>query len=151
MLRKEGVCGTVGTMPLLLIPEIHRATHQIGLHIEKCPGMAVSQGEAHILAFLNGSGPRTIAEVRQALAHKRSTLTSLLDRLEVRGWLRREIHPANRKTFLIRLTPAGRKAAARVTAWMESWEAAVLGGVTGARIQAAADLLARFRTPERDR
>jgi hypothetical protein len=42
---------------------------------------ALSQGEAHILALLAHSSPANIADLHRGLAHKRSTLTSILDRL----------------------------------------------------------------------
>ena len=41
-----------------------------------------------ILALLATSGPATIAALHRGLAHKRSTLTSILDRLTVRGFVK---------------------------------------------------------------
>src|SRR5213083_1590094 len=68
-------------MPLRLIPPIHRATHRIGLYLAGVREDGLSQGEAHILALLATSAPATIADLHRGLAHKRSTLTSILDRL----------------------------------------------------------------------
>ena len=39
-------------MPLRLIPSIHRATHQIGLYLDRFDDLGVTQAEAHILAQL---------------------------------------------------------------------------------------------------
>ena len=61
---------------------------------------ALSQGEAHILALLATSGPSTIAELHRGLAHKRSTLTSILDRLAARGFVTRAVGAADRRTFV---------------------------------------------------
>jgi DNA-binding MarR family transcriptional regulator len=133
-------------MPLTLIPDIHRATHQIGLYIARCPGLALSQGEAHILAFLHEHSPATVGEVHAALAHKRSTLTSLLNRLEDRRFAVRELHPANRKTFLIRLTPAGVKAAAKIADWLAKLEAQALNGLSATQVRDLRATLARIET-----
>ena len=77
-------------MSLRLVPPIHRATHRIGLFLADLRDEGLSQGEAHILALLATAAPSTIAALHRGLAHKRSTLTSILDRLEQRGLITRE-------------------------------------------------------------
>jgi hypothetical protein len=77
-------------MSLRLVPAIHRATHRIGLFLADLRDDSLSQGESHILALLATSGPATIAELHRGLAHKRSTLTSILDRLSDRGYVTRD-------------------------------------------------------------
>lgn len=62
--------------------------------------------------------------------HRKSTLTSLLDRLEERGLIRRDVHPEDRRSFVVSLTPRGRKLATRVRAVTEEFEARVRDGVT---------------------
>jgi DNA-binding MarR family transcriptional regulator len=98
-------------MPLRLIPEIHRATHRIGIFLD---GLGITQGEGHILSHLAASGDATIAELHRALAHRRSTLTSILDRLVGRGWITRETDPNDRRSFIIRLSKNGKQAAERI-------------------------------------
>jgi DNA-binding MarR family transcriptional regulator len=131
-------------MPLRLIPHIHRATHRIGLHVEMLSDPAVTQPEAHILAHLSESGEATIGEVHRAFGHKRSTLTSILDRLERRGLIARTSDTRDRRTFVLALTPAGRRAAGRVTAHLRSLEQDALEGVRGSDVQAFLRVLARF-------
>jgi DNA-binding MarR family transcriptional regulator len=100
---------------LQIVPGIHRATHRIALHLDAAqPPLDVSQGEAHLLAFLAEAGPSAIAQLHDAFAHKRSTLTSYLDRLEEKGLALRQLHPGDRRSYLIALTPAGKKRAARI-------------------------------------
>jgi DNA-binding MarR family transcriptional regulator len=113
-------------MTLRLIPAIHRAAHSIALLLEQPPHLGVTQGEAHILAHLEGAGPSTVAQLHRAFAHKRSTLTSILDRLEGRGLIGREISPLDRRGFVIRLTPRGKKLARRVYRRLASFESGVL-------------------------
>jgi DNA-binding MarR family transcriptional regulator len=114
-------------MRLQLIFSIHRATHRIGLYIQRhAPDM--TQAEAHILCHLHEFGDSTVSELHGAFAHKRSTLTSVLDRLDARGLVTRESSPKDRRSFVIRLTRAGKKKAAKVHRLLESLEAGVLRG-----------------------
>ena len=57
-------------MSLRLIPHVHRATHRIGLHVERLGGAAVTQAEAHILAHLAAEGEATIGDVHRAFARE---------------------------------------------------------------------------------
>ncbi len=98
-------------MPLRLIPEIHRATHRIGIFLD---GLGITQGEGHILSHLAASGDASIADLHRALAHRRSTLTSILDRLADRGWITRETDLRDRRSFIIRLSRVGKKVAAKI-------------------------------------
>src|ERR1044071_4017228 len=102
-------------MDLTIIPDLHRATHRVAVHLERAAGPGVTQGEAHILAHLGAAGDCTIGELHRAFAHKRSTLTSILDRLVARGLVVRESSETDRRTFVVRLTNDGRRVARRVT------------------------------------
>jgi DNA-binding MarR family transcriptional regulator len=55
-----------------------------------------------------------VGQLHKAFAHRRSTLTSVLDRLAGRGLILREASTLDRRTFLVSLTPSGRSLAARV-------------------------------------
>jgi len=120
----------VTTMPLRLVPPIHRATHRIGLYLAGVREDGLSQGEAHILALLATSAPATIADLHRGLAHKRSTLTSILDRLADRGFITREVGAADRRTFVITPTAKGRQAARRVHRHLTDLEQAIARRVT---------------------
>jgi DNA-binding MarR family transcriptional regulator len=97
------------------IQELQRLVHLIGTYLDATVGtFAVSQAEAHVLASLERSGTMAIAALHRELALKRSTLTNILDRLESRGLIRRETNPGDRRSFLVYLTPKGRRVAKRV-------------------------------------
>jgi DNA-binding MarR family transcriptional regulator len=117
-------------MSLRLVPPIHRATHRIGLYLAGLRDDGLSQGEAHILALLATSAPATIAELHRGLAHKRSTLTSILDRLAGRGFIRRNVGARDRRTFVITTTAKGLRAAKRVYLQLTELEGAALRRVT---------------------
>jgi DNA-binding MarR family transcriptional regulator len=136
-------------MALRLIPHIHRATHRIGLHIEHLRDPAVNQAEAHVLAHLAVSGPSTIGEVHHAFGHKRSTLTSILDRLERRKLIVRTSDARDRRTFVVGLTATGRASAGRVVAHLTAFETVVLRGAAPGDVRAFRRILERFESASR--
>jgi len=115
----------------------------------------LTQGEAHILGLLAQSAPAKIADLHRGLAHKRSTLTSILDRLARRGLITRQVGKTDRRTFVVMLTGKGRKLAGRVSRHLSELERAVLTRVTAADIKgfnkvvAAVDQEASHRTRAR--
>jgi len=117
-------------VPLRLIPHIHRATHRIGLYLADLSEFGLSQGESHILAQLAASGPATIADLHRGLAHKRSTLTSILDRLVDRGLITRTVGAEDRRTFVITPTAKGRRVARQVHDHLTDLERAIGRRVT---------------------
>jgi DNA-binding MarR family transcriptional regulator len=123
-------------MSLRLVPPIHRATHRIGLFLAELRDEGLSQGEAHILALLSTSAPATIAELHRGLAHKRSTLTSILDRLAERGFITREVGARDRRTFVITPTAKGVQTAKRVHRHLTALEEAIARRVTADEVKA---------------
>jgi DNA-binding MarR family transcriptional regulator len=119
-------------MALRLVHSVHRATHRIGLYLDDLRERGLTQGEAHILALLAYSGRAKVAELHRGLAHKRSTLTSILDRLARRKLITRAVGETDRRTFVVRLTARGRKLAYRVANHLSALEKAV-----GSRVSAA--------------
>lgn len=95
---------------LLVLPAVHRVVHQVGLALEGVGEPPVTQAEALLLARLLES-EATVGQLHAAFAHKRSTLTSILDRLVDRGLAVREPSPADRRTSVLRLTRSGQAAA----------------------------------------
>lgn len=124
--------------PLRLIPEIHRATHRIGIYLDS---LGITQGEGHILSQLAASGDATIAELHRALAHRRSTLTSILDRLAERQFITRESDPNDRRSFIVRLSAKGKAVATRVHRELAGIEEGALKGVSGPQFQSVVQVL----------
>jgi DNA-binding MarR family transcriptional regulator len=121
---------------LTAIPAIERATHAVSLFLGTRPDFNVSQAEAHVLTFLHIHGPSRINEIHDAFGHRRSTLTSVLDRLEKRRLLKRSIDPSNRRSVVVSLSGNGVKLAQSVYRTLESLEREALTGIS------ADDLLA---------
>jgi DNA-binding MarR family transcriptional regulator len=124
--------------PLRLIPEVHRATHRIGIYLDS---LGINQGEGHILSHLAAAGDTSIAELHRALAHRRSTLTSILDRLAERQYISRESDPQDRRSFIVRLSKKGKTVAARVHRELAGIEGSVLKGVTENQFQSIVKVL----------
>jgi DNA-binding MarR family transcriptional regulator len=137
-------------MALRLIPHIHRATHRIGMHIAGLSDPAVNQAEAHVLAHLASAGEATIGQVHRAFGHKRSTLTSILDRLEERDLIARTSDERDRRTFVVSLTKAGRAAARRVTGHLEAFERRALQTAAPADVRAFLRVLERFEADDEE-
>lgn len=135
-------------MALRLIPHIHRATHRIGMHIAGLDNPSVNQAEAHVLAHLASAGESTIGQVHRAFGHKRSTLTSILDRLEERRLIARTSDERDRRTFVVSLTKSGRAAARRVTDHLEAFERRALQTTAPADVRAFLRVLQRFEMEE---
>ena len=135
-------------MALRLIPHIHRATHRIGMHIAGLDNPSVNQAEAHVLAHLASAGESTIGQVHRAFGHKRSTLTSILDRLEERRLIARTSDERDRRTFVVSLTKSGRAAARRVTDHLEAFERRALQTTAPPDVRAFLRVLQRFEMEE---
>ena len=115
----------------LLVVALQRATHAAGVQLEALLADAgVSQGEAHLLALLADGAEHTVGELQRGLAHRPSTLSGLLDRLESRGLIRRALNEADRRSFLISLTRSGRVASRAVVEALRAIEHEALAGVS---------------------
>ena len=66
-----------------------------------------------------------MAELHRGLAHKRSTLTSILDRLTKRGLITRMVAETDRRTFVVKLSAKGQKLAQRIRHHLSALERAV--------------------------
>jgi DNA-binding MarR family transcriptional regulator len=128
-----------------VIPQIQHTTHRIGRHLESAlAAVGVDQAEAHILSTLV-DGPMSIGALVEAVGVKRSTLTNILDRLERRGLVAREINPHDRRSFLIRPTRGGQRAAKKVAAAFSDVDAKLARTTTAHERQAFDAVLARLR------
>jgi len=122
-------------MSLQLIHPVHRATHRIGLYLDALGEPGLTQGEAHILALLAKSNEAGVADLHRGLAHKRSTLTSILDR----------------RSFTVRLTAKGQKLANRVHQHLKTLERLVLSRVSQGELKSFCKVVAALEEAARRR
>jgi DNA-binding MarR family transcriptional regulator len=134
-------------MPLTVIPELHRATHRVALVLaEVAPG--ISQAEAHVLAHLHSNMACPIGELQKVFGHKPSTLTSVIDRLQKRGLVKRERTARDRRSFIVRPTRAGQTTAARVFAVLANIELGAIKRVSRADVDGFLALASKIGSAE---
>jgi DNA-binding MarR family transcriptional regulator len=135
-----------------IVPSLERATHAVALWLERSLGDAhLSQAEAHVLAYLAPVRQCSINDLHSSFGHKRSTLTSILDRLEGRGLVRRAAHPASRRLVLVQLTDSGERAAAQIGALLHELEARIVVRAGAADIAAFLRVVAAIEEDTRGR
>lgn len=77
--------------------------------------LGLTEAQFNVLNVLAGASEgMSQRELSDVLVVDRSNVTTLLDRMEKAGWVRREDDPRDRRVYRVSLTPAGRKQQARV-------------------------------------
>ena len=109
----------------------------------------LSPSEINALANLADGRVRSVGELAAAAGVRPTTLTSLLDRLAKRGYLTRELDPADRRSFLLHLTPLGASAAASAQAAMTAIEQEAASSLTEADLAGFANVLRALREVSR--
>ena len=94
----------------------------------------LSAADINARANLGEGGTLNIRQLSERTGARASTLTSLLDRLENRGYLARELDPADRRSFRLPLTKAGQAAAAQVLAAIADLERNALSRLDAAQL-----------------
>lgn len=122
--------------PLKILSPIHKASRQIEIYLEgRIRGLGFTTSEGHLLTYLLSYAPCPVSELHQVFGFKRSTLTSMLDRLAAQGLIDRTVHPSDRRSWMIGCTPKGKSHARKLRAALESFETAVSGQVKAGEIQ----------------
>ncbi|GAB2490441.1 MarR family winged helix-turn-helix transcriptional regulator [Streptosporangium sandarakinum] len=101
-LSAMGVFGRLSRLTRLLEAAVEEVFARHGLR----------QGEFDVLAALRRSGPPYTlipSELSAVLMTSRAGMTNRLDRLEAAGLVRRSLDPADRRSFRVALTDAGRE------------------------------------------
>ena len=118
-----------------MVLALQRATHRT-LHAlsSALADLNLSAAEINALANLGDGGTLNVRQLSERTGTRASTLTGLLDRLENRGYLTRELDPADRRSFRLPLTPDGQAAAARVLAAIADLERGALSGLPAEQV-----------------
>ena len=100
---------------------------------------------ATALAVLDGaSQPLTPSEISERLLVASATMTSTLDLLEHRGWIRRTPNPGDRRSVLIEITPDGRAAADQLLPGIRTLERTILSALTPGERAHLLEMLAKI-------
>lgn len=110
---------------------LQRATHHT-LHAltASVAELELTGSEINTLANLADGRPRNVRQLSADTGVRATTLTGVLDRLERRGYLVRELDAADRRSFRLILTARGRAAAKKVGSAVAELERRALAGVS---------------------
>ena len=127
MISDNGITG--------IVLALHRTTHHT-LHAlsSALADLSLSAAEINALANLAGRGALNVRELSAETGTRASTLTGVLDRLENRGYLTRELDPTDRRSFRLPLTEAGQAVSTRVLTAIADLERDALSGLSAAQI-----------------
>jgi DNA-binding MarR family transcriptional regulator len=112
---------------------LQRATHST-LHAlaARLADLDLAPSEINALANMADGRARSVGELALDTATKPTTLTSLLDRMVRRGYVVRQLDPADRRSFRVCLTDAGRPVADAALAAIGAVEREALASVSAA-------------------
>lgn len=123
-------------MALQFLSPLHKASRQLSVYLENLGGeRALGPTEGHLVTYLRSYAPASVGELVRVFGIKQSTFTSILDRLERGGLVRRELNPADRRSFLIHITDAGRAQAEQSTRTLETLEAGIRARVNARDVE----------------
>jgi MarR family transcriptional regulator, multiple antibiotic resistance protein MarR len=104
-------------------------------------------GAFELLRHVRDHPDARVADLAAAFAIGVGATSKIVDRLEKQGWTERRPNPANRRSSLIALTPAGESVVARAEpAWQAAIQEILGGAVTPAELAALARALAALRS-----
>ena len=114
---------------------LHRTTHHT-LHAlsSALADLNLTAAEINALANLAGRGALNVRELSAETGTRATTLTGVLDRLETRGYLTRELDASDRRSFRLPLTEAGQAAAERIQAAVSDLERGALARLSATQI-----------------
>jgi len=119
-------------MALDFLSPLHKASRQISVYLEsRTRELGVSPIEGHVLTYLRSYAPASIRDLVRVFGIKQSTFTSLLDRLEHSGFVRRSINPDDRRSFLVHITDTGSDLATRLNRQLRGLEDEIRRRVEG--------------------
>ena len=103
-----------------------RLYNAVAEHVKEEAG--VGAGHFELLRYVRDHPDARVADIASAFAIGVGTTSKIVDRLEKQGWMERRPNPANRRSSLLALTPAGESVVSRAE---PAWQAAIqeiLGG-----------------------
>ncbi|HEY6277381.1 MAG TPA: MarR family transcriptional regulator [Streptosporangiaceae bacterium] len=100
-----------------------------------------------ILTMVTELGPMTQKALGNALGIDRTTIVTLLDDLERKGYVIRQRHPRDRRAFLIHPTGPGRDAKTAAVRILDEQQRRFLAPLTAAERRQLATLLKRLQAP----
>ena len=107
--------------------------------------IGVPESALNTLAVIDGSQrPLTPSEISERTFRSSATITSILDVLERRGWIRRVPNPEDRRSVLIEISEDGYAVADRFLPGVRKIERAVMGDLSTKELAALMNILTKI-------
>jgi MarR family multiple antibiotic resistance transcriptional regulator len=107
----------------------------------------VGAGHFELLRYVRGHPYARVADLASAFAIGVGTTSKIVDRLEKQGWMERRPNPANRRSSLLALTPAGESVVSRAEpAWQAAIQEILGGAITPEELTALSLTLGALRS-----
>jgi MarR family transcriptional regulator, organic hydroperoxide resistance regulator len=113
-------------------------------------GISAQQYNALRLLKAAAPGSMTVQGIGDRLISRAPDMTRLLDRLEERGWVRRERRSENRRVVEVSITDAGRALLAELATQVRACHRTQLGHLSPQQLQQLVDALEIAREPHED-
>jgi len=121
-----------------------RLYNAVAEHVKAEAG--VGAGHFELLRYVRDHPDARVADLASAFAIGVGTTSKIADRLEKQGWLERRPNPANRRSSLLALTPAGESVVSRAEpVWQEAIQQILGGAVTAGELTALSLALGALR------
>jgi DNA-binding MarR family transcriptional regulator len=130
----EGVMNTIRTADMLF--------DRIGRLLRP---LNVSAAGGLVLGILRDYGRMSPSELGERLIVTRATVTGLLDSLERRGFVSRSANPADRRSLVVEITPAGLTVVQELRTIVHRNEKDWLGALSDTELRTYIDLLHRIQ------
>ena len=105
----------------------------------------VSAAGGLVLGLLRDRGPMSPSELGERLIVTRATVTGLLDSLERRGFVTRSANPADRRSLVVEISPAGLVVLQALRTLIHGYERTWMNAFSDAELRAYIETLHRIQ------
>src|SRR6516164_2627479 len=128
--------------PFRVLSPIHQANRQTSLHLDTLlADLSVTAQEGQVLAFVSARDGIPVTAIVRLLGVSKSTVTSLLQRLEAAGLMRRGDNPDDARSWLVFTTAKGRRVGAVARERVLELECRIQARITEADMRALARIV----------
>ena len=120
----------------------HRALARHAVKSIEPSGLGLS--DFAVLEMLLSKGPQKVNHIGRRIDLTSGSITTAIDRLEARGLVVRELDDADRRSRIVRLTPAGRAHIGEIFAWHSAALEAASSALTKAERKSLIALLKKL-------
>jgi len=114
--------------------------------VESLGELAITQKQFAVLALVDANPGASQVEIAETLGTDRATMMALVDRLDQRGWIERQVAATDRRRQALFLTEAGKAIHARALELVLAHETRLMTGIPAEERSACLSLLRRLHS-----